>query len=219
MEYRIEGVLAQMAHLEFAQGETCWAHTGSILVMDPDLEWNIKVPGDAGAIGKRILSGLSMIHFEAKRNGQKATLSTHHPGKIITWDLAQQGPVVATRGSFVAAWGGDVHIDVMTPARARAAFFGGAGLFLQRVSGQGTALLHGAGDFIDLTLGQGEQILASTGNISAFAQSVDYDVQGVGGFKKAVMGGEGGFMAKLTGPGRVLLQSMRHEIADETSSR
>lgn len=214
MDYRIEGELAQVAHLEFLHGETLWASKGSILQIDVDFHWQLKVPGDAGAIGSRMLSGegIAMTFLESSRTGQKVSLAANQPGKIMPWDLTNDGPVVTTRGSFVAAWGEQVRIDVTMAKRAGAAFFGGAGLFLQQVSGNGTALIHGAGDFVERSLAPGEEMLVSTGNLAAFAQSVDYSIRGVSGCRKMIFGGEGLFMVHLTGPGRVLLQSMKREI-------
>ena len=100
-------------------------------------------------------------------------------------------------------------IDVRVAKRAGAAFFGGAGLFLQRISGSGTVLVHGSGDFIDRDLAQGEAVLVSTGSLAAFAESVDYDIQGVAGCRRVAFGGEGLFMTRLSGPGRVLLQTLK----------
>jgi uncharacterized protein (AIM24 family) len=104
-----------------------------------------------------------------------------------------------------------IDIDVTIARRAGAAFFGGAGLFLQRVSGTGTVLIHGSGDFYERRLAEGEQILVSTGNLAAFADRVDYDIQGVGGCRKMMFGGEGLFMTRLSGPGRVLLQTLKRQ--------
>lgn len=210
MRYSIEGELAQMAHLEMDRGETCWASRGALIALDPDLDWTLRVPGGAGGAARRMMSGegIALTFLQASRDGQRATLAANQPGKILAWDL-DAGAVVATRGSFVAAFGPSVQIDVTVARRAGAAFFGGAGLFLQRLSGRGTALIHGAGDFVERDLAKGESILVSTGSLAAFADSVDYDIQGVAGCRRIAFGGEGLFMTRLTGPGRVLLQSLR----------
>jgi uncharacterized protein (AIM24 family) len=102
-----------------------------------------------------------------------------------------------------------VVIDVQVARRAGAAFFGGAGLFLQHISGSGTVLVHGSGDFLERDLARGEAVLVSTGSLAAFAESVDYDIQGVAGCRRIAFGGEGLFMTRLSGPGRVLLQTLK----------
>jgi uncharacterized protein (TIGR00266 family) len=210
MRYSIEGELAQVANLELDEGESCWASKGSLVSIDPDLSWSLKLPGGVSGSARRMLSGegVSLTFFEAGRDGQRATVAANEPGKIIAWDL-DQGAIVTTRGSFIAAFGSAISIDVRVAKRAGAALFGGAGLFLQRISGSGTALVHGAGDFIRRDLGQGESVLVSTGNLAAFAESVDYNIQGVAGCGRIVFGGEGLFMTRLTGPGEVLLQSLK----------
>lgn len=210
MQYAIHGDLAQVARLTLDKGETCWASKGSIVALDPGLGWTLKVPGGAGGAARRMMSGegIALTFLEAAADGQHATLAANQPGKIIAWDI-DQGPVITTRGSFVAAFGPRIDIDVRVAKRAGAAFFGGAGLFLQHISGSGTVLVHGSGDFIEHDLADEEAILVSTGSLAAFAESVDYDIQGVAGCRRMAFGGEGLFMTRLTGPGRVLLQSLK----------
>ena len=210
MQYAISGELAQVANLELDKSETCWASKGSIVAMDPGLGWILKVPGGAGGAARRMMSGegIALTFLSASANGQRATLAANQPGKIIAWSL-DDGPVITTRGSFVSAFGPQVDIDVRVAKRAGAAFFGGAGLFLQHISGSGTVLVHGSGDFIERNLTEGEAVLVSTGSLAAFAESVDYDIQGVAGCRRMAFGGEGIFMTRLTGPGRVLLQTLK----------
>jgi len=210
MEYRISGELAQVAELRLEKGDTCWASKGALVAIDPGLGWTLKVPGGAGGAARRMLSGegIALTYLEATEHGRWAVLAANQPGKIMAWNL-DDGPVITTRGSFVAAFGRAVDIDVRVARRAGAAVFGGAGLFLQRISGSGTVLVHGAGDFIERTLADGESVLVSTGSLAAFAESVDYDIETVGGVRRVVFGGEGVFMTRLSGPGRVLLQSLK----------
>jgi len=219
MEYSIEGKLAQFVKLTFSKGEQCWASKGSLISYDPDIQWVLKIPGGASGATRRMFSGESMALtlISASRDGQKVLLSSNLPGKVSDWDLSQSA-VLTTRGSFVGAFGQSVDIDVVVAKRAGAAFFGGAGLFLQKISGQGKAIIHGSGDFIDLDLKEGESTLVSTGNLAAFSESVDYNIQKVSGIKRIFFGGEGLFMTKLTGPGRVLLQSLkRHSAQGQTT--
>ncbi|MFQ5612007.1 MAG: TIGR00266 family protein [Anaerolineae bacterium] len=214
MEYTIEGELAQVARMTFSAGETCWASKGSLMSMAPGVDWTLKVPGGIGGAVRRSLSGegISLTFIRARQEGRQVLLASNQPGKIVDWDLAE-GPILTTRGSFVAAFGQDIDINVVVARRAGAALFGGAGLFLQKISGKGIVLIHGAGDFVDLQLGAGESILVSTGNLAAFADAVDYDIQGVAGCRRILFGGEGLFMTRLTGPGRVLLQTLKRQAS------
>ncbi len=210
MEYTISGELAQVANLALEKGDTCWASKGALITLDPGLDWTLKVPGGASGAARRMLSGegVALTFIEASKDGLRAVLAANQPGKIMAWDL-DDGPVITTRGSFVAAFGPSIDIDVRVAKRAGAAMFGGAGLFLQRISGTGTVLIHGSGDFIERSLSDGESVLVSTGSLAAFAETVDYNIQGVAGCRRIFFGGEGLFMTCLAGPGRVLLQSLK----------
>jgi len=211
MEYTIIGDIAQSVRLDFQPGEYAWASKGALMAHVPGISWRLRVPGGIGGAINRSFAGegLSLTYIEAQQPGQYALLTANQPGHITTWDLATQGPVITTRGAFLAAWGENLDISVTIARRGCAAFFGGAGLFLQRIAGNGTVLVHGSGDFTEHQLAQGEQLTVSTGNLAAFADQVDYNIQTVGGVVKTLFGGEGLFMTRLTGPGRVLLQTLK----------
>jgi uncharacterized protein (TIGR00266 family) len=219
MHYTISGEIAQSVRFEFEANETLWASTGSIMTYSKGVEWALRVPGGIGGAISRTLAGegISLSYIQSREAEQYLLLASGVPGHIAVWNLAD-GPVVTTRGSFLAAWGADVDIAVTTARRAGAAFFGGVGLFLQRISGQGTVLVHGSGDFYERPLAAGEQMMVSTGHLAAFADSVDYDIQRVGGIRKAMFGGEGLFMTRLTGPGRVLLQTLKRNTVTASQS-
>jgi uncharacterized protein (AIM24 family) len=213
MHYHISGEIAQHVRMDFEAGETLWASKGSLMALSPGIDWNLRVPGGAGGALRRSMAGegISLTYLQTSQAGQYAFLVANSPGHIITWNLEEDGPVVTTRGAFLAAWGEALDIDVTIARRAGAALFGGAGLFLQRVSGKGTVLIHGSGDFEERRLDNGEHILVSTGNLAAFGANVDYDIQGIGGCTRILFGGEGLFMTRLKGPGRVLLQSLKRQ--------
>jgi uncharacterized protein (AIM24 family) len=152
---------------------------------------------------------MALTRIEATDTGQSVTLGANAAGHIETWDLDASGPVLTTRGAFLAAWGKGINITVTVARRPGAALFGGAGLVLQRVEGSGTVLVHGRGDFRRAELAVGEELRVSTGNLAAFSHRVDYDVEAVGSLRKTFFSKEGLFMTRLTGPGTVLLQTMK----------
>lgn len=205
-QYRLHGEIAQTLELTLERGQAVWASKGAIVALEAGMQWQLKVPGAAIS---RMLSGegLAMTYLTAERAGARVVLGANETGKIAVWDLAQ-GPVTCTAGSFVAALG-DVKIEVTVARRFGAAMFGGAGLLLQKVSGHGLVFIHGAGDFLQRELGPGESLTISTGNLAAFASQTDYDIVGVGGCLKVLFGREGLFMTRVTGPGKVLLQSQK----------
>ena len=217
MRYTISGEIAQRVQLDFQPPESAWASKGSLMAYSSGLAWESRIPGGLSSAISRTLAGegISLSYLSTNQAGQYAILAADAPGHITTWSL-DDGPVITTRGSVMAAWGTNVEITVTTARRAGAAFFGGAGLFLQRISGQGTVLIHGSGDFYERQLAANEQILVSTGNVAAFADSVDYDIQRVGGLRKTLFGGEGLFVTRLTGPGRVILQTLKRNTATKS---
>lgn len=206
---KVDGEIAQTVTLVLRAGQGLWASRGSLMAYTQGIEWALKIPGGAGKAMGRMLSGegVSLTHISATYDGARVTLSPNQPGKLATWDLSR-GPIVCTSGSFVAAVG-DVDIDVTLARSAGAMFFGGAGLFMQKLSGTGVAIVHGSGDFMEVNLAENEKLLVSTGNLAIFSQQVRYDVRSVGGCLKSIFGGEGLFMTELTGPGWVMLQSLK----------
>ena len=217
LPHRLHGAIAQCVHLTLQPGQHLWCSNGSLMAYDPGVRWRLKIPVGLGGALKRSIAGegLSLTYVETEAPDAEVLLASNAPGHITTWDLAD-GPVVTTRGAFLAAWGEDLDITPTVAKRAGAAFFGGAGLFLQRVAGRGTVLVYGSGDFYDRTLRRGEQLLVSTGNLAAFSGDVDYDIQGVGGCRNVFFSGEGLFLTKLTGPGRILLQTLKRGAAKAT---
>jgi uncharacterized protein (AIM24 family) len=211
MNHSTFGTIAQVAQIELDRGGTLWCSRGSIVSYSQGLSWRLRSPGGVGGAMRRGLSGegLALTYVESHEERQSLQLGANQPGHIAAWDLARDGPLIATRGSFLAAWGPELDISVTIARRASVALFGGAGLFLQRISGRGTVLIHASGDLLPRTLAPGEPLLVSTGNLAAFSASVEYSIQGVGGCLRMLFGGEGIFMTRLEGPGRVLLQSLK----------
>ncbi len=207
-EISIDGVIAQVLRLRLRKGQTLWVSRGGLLAYQ-GIDWRMRVPGGAGKAVSRILSGegAALVHVTALVDDATVVIAANQPGRLATWDLSR-GPIVCTAGSFVAALG-QVDIDVTMARSAGAALFGGAGLFLQKLSGEGIAVVHGAGDFVPVQLAAGEKVLVSTGNLALFSGGVGYGVRGTGGLFKALFGGEGLFMTELTGPGWVMLQSLK----------
>ena len=99
-------------------------------------------------------------------------------------------------------------MEIAFTKRLGAGLFGGEGFILQRLEGDGLAFVHGGGTIIEKDLAAGENLRVDTGCLVAFAPTVDYDIKFVGGFKNALFGGEGLFLASLRGPGKVYLQSL-----------
>jgi uncharacterized protein (AIM24 family) len=144
-------------------------------------------------------------------NGQdrkRVAFSSYFPGKIKPVDLVEWGgTIIAQKDSFLCAPKG-TNVDIAFTKRIGAGFFGGEGFILQRITGDGVAVLHASGALWEKTLAPGETLRVDTGCIVAMDAQVQYDIQMVPGIKTALFGGEGLFFATLTGPGKVMLQTM-----------
>jgi uncharacterized protein (AIM24 family) len=196
------------------QGEAFWASKGMIVSYDETIDWGVKALGGVGRTVSRMLSGESLaLAYVTARDKGKINFASREPGRLVSWNLAEQGDIVALRGAFLAAYG-DIDIRVTRAKRMGAMFFGGGGLLLQNISGTGLVFLSVKGDLVDTHLDDGESVVVSTGNLAAFSKSCDYRIRGVGGCLKMFLGGEGFFMTELTGPGRVLVQTLKRGQAD-----
>lgn len=210
VEYRILGEDMQMVEIELEPAEGVRAEAGAMLYMEEGVDMNTGVGGLLGGL-KRIFTGenffITTFMNEAKIK-RRVGFAAPYPGKIIALDLKQQGgSFYCQKESFLCAARG-IDIGVAFSKKIGAGLFGGEGFILQKLTGDGLAFIHAGGGVIAKTLSVGETIRFDTGCLVAFAPSVKYDIQFVGGFKNALFGGEGIFLAKLTGPGQIFLQTL-----------
>jgi uncharacterized protein (TIGR00266 family) len=181
-----------------------------------NVQWETKMTGNSlgqkiwGAL-KRTVTGesLFMTYFRSTGEGEVG-FAGNYPGRVDTFNLAPGQSVLAQRDSFILAQT-TVTLNVAMVKKLGAGIFGGEGFILQKLTGPGMVFIHGGGDFINFDLKPGESLQVDTGCIVAFDESVSYDIQFAGGIKTAIFGGEGLFLATLTGPGRVIVQSMTLE--------
>ena len=139
---------------------------------------------------------------------QRTAFAAPYPGKIIPIELKDfGGRILCQKDSFLCAAQG-IEIEVAFTKRLGAGIFGGEGFILQRLQGDGMVFVHAGGTIIERDLGQGEVLRVDTGCLVAFSEQVDYDIQFIGGFRNALFGGEGLFLARMTGPGKIYLQSL-----------
>jgi len=216
LEYTIHGDNLQVVRIHLKPGQEVYAEAGKMVYKMAGVEWETKMTGESigdkllGAL-KRKLSGesLFMTHFRANAPGEVG-FAGNYPGRIKEFDLAAGQTVMVQRDSFLCAQT-SVDLSIAFVKKLGAGFFGGEGFILQKLTGPGIVFIHGGGDFIEFNLEAGQSIHIDTGCIVGFDASVHYDIQFVGGIKTAMFGGEGLFLATLSGPGRVLVQSMTLE--------
>lgn len=209
--YRIVGDDMQLVEVELDPNEAVRAEAGAMLYMGSRVAMQTSTDGGVFQGMKRMLTGESFFITTFLNPGpgkQRVAFSAPYPGKIVPLDLdVLGGSFLVQKDGFLCAARG-VEIEVAFTKRLGAGLFGGEGFILQRLEGQGLAFAHAGGTVVRYDLMDGESLKVDTGCLVAFAPSVDYDIQFVGGFKNALFGGEGLFMAMLSGPGTVYLQSL-----------
>ena len=217
LDYTIQGDNLQVVRVRLRPGEELFAEAGKMVYKTASVYWESRMSGATlgdkiwGAV-KRKLMGESLFwtHFQATNGPGEVGFAGSYPGRIQAFDLAAGQSVLAQRDAFICAQQ-SVQVNIALVKRIGAGLFGGEGFILEKITGPGTAFIHAGGDFVEFNLQAGEVLQVDTGCIVAFDESVSYDIQLAGGIKTAFFGGEGFFLATLTGPGRVIIQSMTLE--------
>ncbi len=224
LKYDVEGHNLQIARVHLQPGQEIYAEAGKMIYKSSNIDWTTRMTGQSigdkilGAL-KRKMMGASLYFTYFQSNGLPGEIgfAGHYPGKIQVFDLAPGQIIMVQRDGFLFAQS-TVTIDIAMVRRLGAGLLGGEGFILQKLVGPGLVFIHAGGDHVDFSLAPGETLQVQTGHLVAFEPSVNYDIQMVGNIRTAIFGGEGLFLTTLTGPGRVILQSMtlerlRHELA------
>lgn len=211
IDYKIFGDDMQLVEIELDSGEGVRAEAGAMMYMEDGIEMQTGTGGGLFKGFKRMITGESFFITTFLHNGAgkgHVAFGAPYPGKIIPLDMTKLGGqfLVQKDGFLCAAKG--IEIELAFTKKIGAGLFGGEGFILQKLEGDGMAFVHAGGAIIQKELAPGEHLRVDTGCLVAFSPTVNYDIQFVGGFKNALFGGEGVFLASITGPGLVYLQSL-----------
>jgi uncharacterized protein (TIGR00266 family) len=210
IDFKLKGDDMQLVEVELDPGEGVRAEAGTMLYMSDGIEMQTDTGGGMFKGFKRMITGesffITTFTYAGSGKGQVA-FAAPYPGKIVPVDLSKHKGFLCQKDAFLCA-DQDVEVEVAFSKKLGAGLFGGEGFILQRLTGQGWAFVHAGGTIMERELKAGETLRVDTGCVAAFSATVDYDINFVGGFKNALFGGEGVFLAKLTGPGTVYLQSL-----------
>lgn len=213
LEYEIEGDNLEVVRIHMKPGQEIIAEAGKMVYKTPDVSWETKMTGEGlggklmGAL-KRKLTGESLFltHFKTPGGPGEVGFAGDFPGRIQAFDLVAGQSVLCQRDAFIVAEA-TVQLGIAFTKKIGAGLFGGEGFILQKLTGPGTAFIHAGGDFVTFHLKPTETLQVDTGCIVAFDESVKYDVQFAGGIATSIFGGEGMFLATLSGPGKVIIQT------------
>lgn len=221
VDFEIKGHEMQFVEIELDPGESAIAEAGGMMFKPEQVMMNAVFGDGSGqeggfmgkllGAGKRLITGESLFTtvFTHEGSGKaRVAFAAPYPGTILPVKLDDYGGrIICQKDSFLAAARG-VQVGIHFQRKILTGLFGGEGFIMQRLDGDGWAFIHIGGTTVEKELAPGEVLHVDTGCLAAMTADIDMDVERVGGIKSMVFGGEGVFFARLTGPGKVWLQSL-----------
>ena len=208
MQYKIYGEPMPVVICNVDSGETLISESGAMSWMTPNMEMQT-VGGGMGKVFGRMFSGENLFqnHYTAKNGPGMIAFASSFPGAIRAYEITPSQPIIVQKRAFLASTAG-VELSVHFQKKLGAGLFGGEGFIMQKISGSGTAFIEVDGSTVEYELKAGEQMIIDTGYLAMMDATVKMDIQQVKGVKNVLFGGESLFNTVVTGPGRILLQTM-----------
>lgn len=213
MDHRVIGTTMPVLEIMLQPGETIVAEPGELSWISGSVQLKTSTMG-AGASGlmgvlKRAFAGggLFMTEYSSQGGPGMVAFATKLPGQILPVDIKAGSGYLVHRHGFVCSTPG-IQITVGFQRSLGAGIFGGDGFFLQKLSGQAQAFVELSGEVVIYDLAPGQVLLVHPGHVGMFEQTVNFDISVVPGIANVLFGNQGLFLARLSGPGRVWLQSL-----------
>ncbi|MDR2670406.1 MAG: TIGR00266 family protein [Oscillospiraceae bacterium] len=209
MEYNILGEPMPVVVCTLQPGESMLTERGSMAWMTPNMQMDTNAGGSFGKAFGRMFSGESMFQnvYTAQGGVGMIAFASSFPGAIRPVQITPDHPVVCQKSAFLASQP-SVELSIHLQKKLGVGFFGGEGFIMQRLSGHGVAFLEIDGFAVEYTLQPGQSLIVDTGNLALADATCAIDIQQVPGLKNKLLGGEGLFNTRVTGPGRIVLQTM-----------
>jgi len=209
MQYKISGKLMESVDIQLKAGESIFSESGGMAWMRGAFEMDTSTRGGLGAGLGRMLAGESLFltTYTCKSPDGLITFTPEAPGKVLALPLEAGQSLICQKDAFMCAET-SLKMEMHFRKKLGAGLFGGEGFILQKITGPGTAFLEIPGEVRKIELAAGERIQVDPGHIALFEPSVEYDISVVKGLKNVLFSGEGLFLATLTGPGTIWLQSL-----------
>ncbi len=208
MQYEIKGDQLPVVVCTLNPGESMITERGAMSWMTSNMRMETKAGGVGKALG-RMFSGESIFQNKYTAEGSQGLIAfaSSFPGEIRALQIAPGNSIIAQKSAFLAAEPG-VELSIHFRKKLGAGFFGGEGFIMQKLSGSGTAFVEIDGSLVEYQLAAGQTMLLDTGYLAMMDETVQMDIEMVKGVKNIFLGGEGLFNTKVTGPGRVWIQTM-----------
>ena len=225
LRYHILGTIQPTLAVDLAQGQRIYSDTGAMSWMSATVQMNTNTGGGLGSMFKRAVSGATafILDFTTEGGPGQVAFSADFPGKILPIELDPGQSVVMHKHAFLCAEK-SVALDIAFTRRIGAGLLGGEGFVLQKLTGPGIVFAELDGDAVEYHLAPGQVMRIEPGHVAMFESNVTFDITMVKGITNMLLGGEGLFLATLTGPGRIWLHSLTvskiaHRIAEYLPSK
>lgn len=209
MKYEILGKTVPAVEMTLKRGEKVFTQSGGMTWQTEGIKMSTNARGGVMKSLGRMFAGESifMSTYEAETDGAKVAFATTVPGEIMPINMSElPNGFMLQKGAFLCAEE-DVELSIALTKRFSAGIFGGEGFILQKATGKGILFLEIDGDPIVRDLAPGEVLKVDTGNVVGFESTVKYEIETVKGLGNIFLGGEGLFLTRLVGPGKVIIQS------------
>lgn len=208
MKYEIVGTPFPAVVCTLDQGQKMKCQSGAMSWITPNMKMET-VGGGIGKVFSRALSGDTLFqNVYYPENGQGLiSFASSFPGNIIAVQINAGNEIICQKSAFLAATEG-VDLSIFFQKKVGAGIFGGEGFIMQKLSGEGIAFLELDGSTIEYQLQENQQMVLDTGHLAMMSATCSIDIKSVGGLKNTILGGEGIFNTVVTGPGKIVLQTM-----------
>ncbi len=209
MDYEIIGGSFPIVECTLKKGESMTTQSGSMAYMDPTITMETTTNGGIGKVVGRLFTNEKLFQniYTANEDGAKIAFGTCVPGSIMAIKLEKGKSIICQKSSFLASYG-TIELSTFFNKKIGVGIFGGEGFIMQKISGEGTVFIEIDGANREFELEEGQQLILSTGYLVSMSETCSMDVQTVKGLKNIILGGEGIFNTVVTGPGKVIVQTM-----------
>ena len=209
MQYKIEGTPLPVVICQLDRGECMMTEKGSMSWMTPNMKMETTSNGGIGKALGRMLAGESIFQNRYTAEGGEGMIAfaSSFPGTILPVEITPDRPVIVQKSAFLAGVE-SVDISLFLQKKLGAGFFGGEGFIMQKLSGEGMVFVEIDGSTVEYDLAPGQQMIVDTGYLAMMDATCSMDITAVKGAKNMFFGGEGAFNTVITGPGKIVLQTM-----------